>query len=1351
MYKVTKIGLLNFWYYDEEEYDFYDGKLLLRGENASGKSVTMQSFIPLLLDGNKSPKRLDTFGGSDKHIEYYLLGDDKEASTGYLYMEFYNEEDNRYITIGIGLSAKKGKQTEFYGFALKDGTRIHHGFELYKLKDGFNKTPLTKNELKARLGQDNEFVEKAKDYKKMVNNLLFGYKNIESYDDFINIILQIRSPKLSKDYKPSILISTLNSVLPPLNDEDLRPLSDTIESLNSTKEKIEDLNTKIKELSNFIIVYKNYNDTILYQKAKNYVNKKSEHERLVKEENDITNKIKELEETKTRLNNELTELKQNYDKAQASKESINNKDVLEKTEKLAKLEIDINNLENKTNEYETKLAEYKEKLQDLKVKKEELENKIYEKKKAIALEITNLEELANTIYFDYFINYLALLTKDKGIDFNVLLDVLKKKKTEINEIKVTLEEKSRLEDIIEENSEREDSLNKEYKELTIELEELEEEIFKLKEEFINNLLSNNKNNQELVLVENELKEIINCLEEFNLDNVAIAKEKWHSFANLLYEQKLLEKSSLNAKKITLQEDLNEEKSKLESLKNMQEVELAESELEKDSLDVLNNRNISYLPFYKAIDFKDNLSKEVSNKLEANLLASGLLNSKIINKNDINKIKDTNISFIVPSTKKKENLTKYLVVSDNLEGFSKEYIKEILESISISSLDNVYLNENNYRFDFLNGNMIHYESKYIGFLNRKKEHEKAIKEQEEIVGNIIQKINSVDSLIDSLDNKIATLLDEQSLFPSTEKLEATSKNIEHLEIKIDVIVKEKNKITDVLSGLNEKLQNIIVNLNKLKGSSKIPLNLASYNNAFLTIDAIENKLYSLNSLIKEEASLQEQLLSNNNYLDDIEISYDDLFGEISINKDKIKKMEIEKNAILEVLNTKEYQELQAKLKEIEDILNSFGSKNDTLIRNIGSTEKELENYNLKLTELNESIAQSIMKLEIYYSILEEEFNLKYSLPDFELNKDNAKTILKLLESSEGRDKDTALANYYKGFNNYRQSLMEYALTDNIIFNESDASIELFSGKGISKEELIEIYKERARRDITAVYQSKKVDLYSLLESIKDDYEENKIYLSESDRHLFEDILLRTVGTKIKDKINNAKEWVLNINNIMDEKQKNSNLSFHLVWQSLSPESLEEMDTKELVEIFKMDPDTLTKDSVNKLIKHFRAKIAREEETMSDNKESYFDIVFKILDYRNWFQFKLFYRRNNSDKKELTDKIFSVFSGGEKAKTMYVPLFASISAKLSSASSTAPRLIALDEAFAGVDDKNIEEMFAILKSFDLDYILTSQALWCDYSEIKDISICELVSDHVTKTIGVDRYRWNGKVRIPIIKED
>lgn len=103
-------GRLEFWYYDDEVFDFSDGKLLLRGSNGSGKSVTMQSFIPVLLDGKKSPDRLDPFGSRSRRMEDYLLGEkevvNRDERTGYLYLEFKRTDIEQYITIGIGLQAK---------------------------------------------------------------------------------------------------------------------------------------------------------------------------------------------------------------------------------------------------------------------------------------------------------------------------------------------------------------------------------------------------------------------------------------------------------------------------------------------------------------------------------------------------------------------------------------------------------------------------------------------------------------------------------------------------------------------------------------------------------------------------------------------------------------------------------------------------------------------------------------------------------------------------------------------------------------------------------------------------------------------------------------------------------------------------------------------------------------------------------------------------------------------------------------------------------------------------------------------------------------------------------------------
>ena len=59
---INRVGLLNFWYYQNQIFQLADGKMLLRGTNGSGKSLTMQSLFPVLFDGDTSAYRLDSFG-----------------------------------------------------------------------------------------------------------------------------------------------------------------------------------------------------------------------------------------------------------------------------------------------------------------------------------------------------------------------------------------------------------------------------------------------------------------------------------------------------------------------------------------------------------------------------------------------------------------------------------------------------------------------------------------------------------------------------------------------------------------------------------------------------------------------------------------------------------------------------------------------------------------------------------------------------------------------------------------------------------------------------------------------------------------------------------------------------------------------------------------------------------------------------------------------------------------------------------------------------------------------------------------------------------------------------------------
>lgn len=281
-WQMNRLGFVNFWVYDIEEFPIYGGRLLLRGANGSGKSITTQSFIPYILDGNRLPSRLDPFGGKERKMDYYLIGNadsEKKESTGYIWLEFAKPESGQYKTIGIGMRAKKGGDFKAWGFCLKDGSRIGDGFELYS-NVGSQFIPHDHKTLKKLLGDDNIFIEKVvegkyAEYKLMVASEIFGItrNSIEDFDRLTKVLIQTRSSKLSskENLKPEQLYVILNDSLQTLTDEDLRPMTEAMTKIEDMQFKIEAANKARCEVKYIADEYDRYNRYMLWIKSKKYL------------------------------------------------------------------------------------------------------------------------------------------------------------------------------------------------------------------------------------------------------------------------------------------------------------------------------------------------------------------------------------------------------------------------------------------------------------------------------------------------------------------------------------------------------------------------------------------------------------------------------------------------------------------------------------------------------------------------------------------------------------------------------------------------------------------------------------------------------------------------------------------------------------------------------------------------------------------------------------------------------------------------------------------------------------------------------------------------------------------------
>ncbi len=154
-----------------------------------------------------------------------------------------------------------------------------------------------------------------------------------------------------------------------------------------------------------------------------------------------------------------------------------------------------------------------------------------------------------------------------------------------------------------------------------------------------------------------------------------------------------------------------------------------------------------------------------------------------------------------------------------------------------------------------------------------------------------------------------------------------------------------------------------------------------------------------------------------------------------------------------------------------------------------------------------------------------------------------------------------------------------------------------------------------------------------------------------------------------------------------------------------------------------------------------QIAREH---ADNPASgWTEQLTRALDYRSWHAFTI-QRLQDGQWRPATGPA----SGGERVLAASVPLFAAASAHYKSAGNPhAPRLVALDEAFACVDDDSRAKCLGLLATFDMDVVMTSEREWGCYPQVPGLSICQLSRRDGIDAVLVTPWRWDGRERVRV----
>ena len=1376
-WQASRIGLINFWYYDEQEFPFVKGRMLLRGSNGSGKSVTMQSVIPLLLDGNMSPERLDPFGSRDRKMSSYLLEEDdgRDERTGYLYLEFKRRESDTWLTVGMGIRARRGKPLDKWYFSLSDGRRVGKDFLLYK--EIGEKVTLSKKELENRIAGGGQVFDRQADYMEYVNRQIFGFETVEEYKEMIDLLIQLRTPKLSKDFKPSVVSDILSDSLQPLSDEDLRPMSEAIENMDTMNLNLKAREAGYQAAEKIQRVLDRYNRLTLFEKADRCC---ENQKKLSEAEREARSQAEETECSRKRvlaLEQEISELDARRDALEKERESLSKSDAVSLKSRELDLASRIRTREGLLEEKRRQLDAKQEQYVELEGKKKQEEDRAYEKESELDGILEEMQSEAGEMSFeehDFFQDELKE-NFNSAFSWDTHEAQFQKVKDEIGRGTELLREAETRQREADELLKKRERQQRETDAAQRRESELESVLVQVENEWKEALYSWNGRNEELKFTPEQMREIARFADEYG-ESSDFARVR-QTAADLWIGRK----GEISGKVRRRQDELRD----LENIRREIEEELAQWESTREpepprsgtvrkNRERLREKGIPYQEFYKVVEFGRELSGDPKRcgRLEEALLEMGILDALVIEEQYREQVMKADPGcadryLFVQTHHAEKSLLDVLDLNDSVNDiFMNQRITGILGNIALSerleepegaasggsvhagfagisaSMTAVHP-DGSYQIGVVSGTVSgEHEAGFIGVQAREKNRQAKIASCRELLAENEQRQEVLRGEVAVLEQRISRLQEEYESLPEDTDMREAWKMLSEARRTVERMREEGARLERELMEVGEALGELKRQAAEIARKLYLTCSYETFRRADEAASDYRQHFYQLRSgheLFLQIRAHMEELGERQEILDG---EMDQIRYEAGSAGRELKKEQEEYDSILRQLELTDYEQIRQKLDECMEWLKEYPERLQSCVAEKTQNEERIRALSEQAAQNEERIVELKRRAEYLETCFAAERSLHYvELPGEEAETEEPAEKIRSLLAGECRDmdKEQIIRSLNQVYFENRGFLTDYQIMQTELFEELDREAQ--KGDPSAK-----------RLDIAARYQGVRIPFGRLLVHLEEEIAELKDLIKAGDRELFEDILANTVSRKIRGKINSSNAWVEKMNSLMGAMNTSSGLKLNLRWRSRTAETEDQLDTKELVELLKKDYRLMREDEAAKLSAHFRSKVeeARRHARDSGGMISFYQVMKETLDYRKWFEFQLFFQKGGERVKELTNSVFGTFSGGEKAMAMYVPLFSAVVAKYQGGRPDAPRLISLDEAFAGVDNRNIRDMFRLMAEFEFDFIINSQVLWGDCDTLDALAIYQLLRPENAKFVTVMPYLWNGHARVMLEDE-
>jgi uncharacterized protein (TIGR02680 family) len=1355
-WQPLRLGLIELFHYDSEEFWFRDGHLLLRGNNGTGKSKVLSLTLPFLFDAQLRPSRIEPDGDNSKRMGWNLLMNSYQRRIGYTWIEFGRLQSNgsaRYLTLGAGLLAVEGKPQVDSWYFLLEGTREGQdprlGQDLWLTNN--QRVVLTQKQLRELVegkGYGTVF-DNAPNYRRAVDERLF-HLGSKRYEALMDTLIQLRQPQLARKPDENGLSHALTEALPPIPPELLGDVAEALNQLEEDREQLEKTRQLEHAIKQFEQRYRVYAGMLTRRQARELRQAQTAFDYASEERNKALNEFQKSEEAAAAASIAHEAAKRSLLGAQERRETLQSGPANQDANRLSQAEQDaqyrlaeVTTLGEKCDQANSNLAREQELSQQSNQRRIAAEDELNSTRAVCALEAESsgtAPSIAGNALMELPPDKLAELDATRfSSSASELREAAKKRRESVRYLErchATLTDKqSRFNAAQDRQRERRDELEEARRRRAVADQEAEAAGTILVAAWTTHCAAL----KQLTFDSTEsLEQLVTWTaspEGLNPMNTALAE----AYAQAS-QRHAARHTELEARRNGLQREraaLIEERDRLAA--GQDAVPLPPATRGEG---VREGRVGA--PLWQLVDFHPDVQAEQRAGLEASLEACGLLDAWIAPDGSITDASGSPLwdsQWLLRPTVHGASLADQLFPVDmESSNVAPHLVEALLASVACGAADNPSSEswvsvDGRYRLGALAGAWNKSEAVYIGQTARAQARQRrleeiirqllALDEQDRVVANNFQVLFSEKTLAN----------DERRGAPSDDailKAVATAQSAEHavveVRVRLDSATAQCEKAEADFQAEREKLERDAADLHLPSTRDDLSL-VASAVNRFadaypLLIQAaqeLRNAWLGLRQQQEREAEArsalldrQEELAAASDRAETARVRYTVLYESIGA------KVETLRQQLAQAADNVRRAEgdVDAKQKAMINAIEARGIASSTKDR----AEEQLDNrtaVRFRAVERLQRFAESGL--------------LASALPEFPVPDSGTPwTIDPALQLA--RRAEQALA--HVSDDDATWTRIQRQISEDL--TELQRSLSALGYQATSEPNdwgftVHVLYQNRSERpDTLAAY-------------LADDIAQRSELLSAKEREILENHLQAEIAAEIQRLMREADKQVIAINQELHKRPTSTGVRYRLQWQPLSSEEGAPLGLEIARErLLNTSSDLWSADDRRAVGTMLQQQItmerARAEADLSASGLSLIDQLARALDYRRWHRFRV-QRKQDGEWRKLSGPA----SSGERALGLTVPLFAAVSSFYGRGGSPlAPRLMLLDEAFAGIDDAARAHCMGLIREFDLDFVMTSEREWACYAELPGVSICQLQRREGLDAVFVSRWIWDGRAK-------